>query len=206
MVKVSHEDEAWSKGTATTPLRPSIRPSFLRTVQGYWSNPRAQRVRRGFAHAGMWVCAPRARVFPIACSFLGLVKHNGTNWGKRVVGGVGLQNIQPGNSITQAPRTSSKPVTYLPTYTRYLLFLSLLALRLPVRGDHAAWRSVKATSLGAHIGPSPNDGSRSAVRAGSTTPRSIEGRCPPAPLATSGCSRATSKCHPPQMARHLPVQ
>ena len=187
---------------------PSLNPSlFLAHSSGLLVEPARSAGTQGLCtrrYVGVRARAGRARVFPIACSFLGLVKHNGTKWGKRVVGGV-YKTYNPENQLLKPHgRPVNRLLTCLPTPAIFCFFPFSLSACLP--GVQAAWRSVKATSLGAHIGPSPNDGSRSAVRAGSTTPRSIEGRCPPAPLATSGCSRATSKCHPPQMARHLPVQ
>lgn len=130
---------------------PSLNPSlFLAHSSGLLVEPARSAGTQGLCTRRYVGVRARARVFPIACSFLGLVKHNGTNWGKRVVGGVGFQNIQSGNSITQAPRTSSKPVTYLPTYTRYLLFLSLLALRLPARGASGMALGQGHVSRGAH--------------------------------------------------------
>ena len=204
MVKVSQKTRRGQRG----PLRRHSVPQSVPLSCAQFRATGRTRALSGYAgalHTQVCGCArARARVSNCMQLFLGLVKHNGTKWGKRVVGGV----YKTYNPETQLLKPHGRPVnrllTCLPTPAIFCFFPFSLSACLP--GVQAAWRSVKATSLGAHIGPSPNDGSRSAVRAGSTTPRSIEGRCPPAPLATSGCSRATSKCHPPRMARHLPVQ
>ena len=162
------------RGHGERPRRHSIPqsvPLFLAHGSGPLPCTRALSEYAGASHTQVRGCA-RARVFPITCNFVGLVKHSGTEW---VTVGREKKNTTRKNNYV-SPSNVQSPVSYLPTYTRCFIFSPPLALRLPQCAIGMALGQGHV-SRGAHWVVAQRR-SRSAVGAGSTGPRSIEGRCP----------------------------
>ena len=120
------EDAAWPRGRPRRHSIPQSVPLFLAHGSGPLPCTRALSEYAGASHTQVRGCA-RARVFPITCNFVGLVKHSGTEW---VTVGREKKNTTRKNNYL-SPLDVQSPVTYLPTYTRCLFFFPLLALRLP---------------------------------------------------------------------------
>ena len=195
------EDAAWPRGRPRRHSIPQSVPLFLAHGSGLLPCTRALSEYAGASHTQVCGCA-RARVFPITCNFVGLVKRSGTEWG--TVGREKKNTTRKNNYLS--PSDVQSPVSYLPTYTRCFIFFSSFSLSA-CPSVPSEWRSAKGTFQGAHIGSSPNEVLGAPLERDQQDPARSKDDAPGPSRDDAWLQQGDEQVpRPPCMARHLPVQ